>query len=57
MTKKEYVLKCLIPDLVSDLCYYDRKGCCEVSVEDMETMLEDGTLDKEEMAKAFKDSL
>jgi hypothetical protein len=39
--KKDYFLGC-VEDSVSDFCYYDRKNCDEISVEDVEILLDEG---------------
>lgn len=52
--KRELFLS-LIDDCVSDLIYYDRKEDEDLSIEDVEEIIDDGLI--EEATKRFKESL
>ena len=54
--KKEYLLK-RVPDCLSDLFYYDRKECEEVSRLDVETMFKNGDITAKEVKKAFCEAI
>ena len=56
LRKKKYLLE-IIPDCLSDLFYYDRKECEEVSPEDVQAMFKDGTITKEELKEVFSKAI
>ena len=59
MTKEEAKkwLEDTVSDMFIDLCYYDRKGDAEMSVEHFKTLTDNGIIDKEMFIEVFTNQI
>ena len=57
MEEKKELLKNALTDLVSDLLYYDRKEDEELTIEDVENLIDTESISKQELINLFDELL